>query len=126
MAHEFGHSIQQLEGTLGLSDYENPGPDSNAVKLELQADCYGGIWAHYAAQGENAFLEPITDEQVASAVQSTQAVGDDNIQKRSGGEVRPDQWTHGSSEQRTKAFLAGYETGNMSTCDFLDRSAYKQ
>lgn len=126
VAHEFGHSIQQLEGTLGLSDYENPGADSNAVKIELQADCYGGIWAHHAAQGEDAFLEPITNEQVASAIQSTKAVGDDNIQKRSGGQVRPDQWTHGSSEQRTQAFLTGYETGSMASCDFLERGVYQQ
>lgn len=126
VAHEFGHAIQQMEGTLGLSDYQNPGADSNAVKIELQADCYGGLWAHYAAQGENASLEPITDEQVASAVQSAMAVGDDNIQKRSGGEVRPDQWTHGSSEQRTQSFLTGYETGSMASCDFLHRGVYKQ
>ncbi|MCK7676637.1 neutral zinc metallopeptidase [Corynebacterium sp. CCM 9186] len=125
VAHEFGHHLQNLEGTLGLSDYKNPGADSNAVKIELQADCYAGVWAHYADDGEGAFLEPITDEQVRDAVQTARAVGDDNIQKRSQGEVRPDAFTHGSSEQRERAFLAGYRSGSMSSCDTLDRGGYR-
>lgn len=116
VAHEFGHHIQKLQGTLHLSNYNEPGADSNAVKIELQADCYAGIWAHYADKGENAFLQPITQEELAGAINAARAVGDDNIQKRSGGTVRPDLFTHGTSEQRQQAFLNGYQTGQLSSC----------
>ncbi len=122
-AHEYGHHIQNLEGTLGLSDYKNPGQDSAAVALELQADCYAGIWANKAA--ERGVLEPITDEQLRQALETAQAIGDDNIQRRSGGEVDPDAWTHGSSEERARAFKSGYETGEMASCDTLNRGVYR-
>lgn len=125
VAHEFGHHIQQLEGTLKLSNYNDPGADSNAVKIELQADCYAGMWAHYADKGEDAFLEPITEQQVQDAITAARAVGDDNIQERATGEVRPDMFTHGTSEQRQEAFLTGYRTGQMSACDTLERGVYK-
>lgn len=122
-AHEMGHHIQNIEGTLELSDYKNPGEDSAAVAIELQADCYAGIWANYAQQQD--ILEPVTDEQLNEAIQTAQAIGDDNIQRRSGGEVDPDAWTHGSSEQRANAFMSGYKTGKMSSCDTLNRGVYK-
>ncbi len=125
VAHEFGHHIQQLEGTLGLSNYNEPGADSAAVAIELQADCYAGIWASHADKGEDAMLEPITNEQIASAVETARAVGDDNIQRRSGGGVRPDQFTHGTSQQRQDAFLTGYREGTMGSCDTLDRGVYR-
>lgn len=124
-AHEYGHHIQQLEGTLGMSDYSNPGQDSAAVAIELQADCYAGLWAHHASQGENAALEPISDEQLREAVKTAQAIGDDHIQEQSGREVNPDVWTHGSSQQRMDAFLSGYNSGKMSSCDTLNRGAYR-
>ncbi len=116
VAHEFGHHIQKLQNTLGMSNYNEPGPESNAVKIELQADCYAGVWAYYADKGDNALLQPITEEELAGAINAARAVGDDNIQQRSGGEVRPDTFTHGTSEQRQEAFLAGYHTGQMSSC----------
>ncbi|MDO4631729.1 MAG: neutral zinc metallopeptidase [Corynebacterium sp.] len=116
VAHEFGHHIQKLQNTLGMSNYNEPGPESNAVKIELQADCYAGVWAYYADKGDNAILEPISQEQLAGAIDAARAVGDDNIQQRSGGEVRPDTFTHGTSEQRQAAFLAGYQSGQMSSC----------
>lgn len=125
VAHEFGHHIQKLEGTLSLSNYNEPGEDSNAVKIELQADCYAGLWAHYADKGDDALLETITEQQVTDAVNTARAVGDDNIQRRSGGEVRPDTWTHGSSEDRAQSFLAGYNSGKMEQCDTLGRGVYK-
>ncbi|AKK03258.1 KPN_02809 family neutral zinc metallopeptidase [Corynebacterium epidermidicanis] len=125
VAHEYGHHIQNLEGTLGLSNYNDPGQDSNAVKIELQADCYAGIWAHHADDGADALIEPITDQQVQDAMNTARAVGDDNIQKRSGGEVRPDLWTHGSSEQRMNAFLTGYREGTMKSCDTLGKKQYR-
>lgn len=125
MAHEIGHHIQNLEGTLGLSDYNDPGPNSNAVKIELQADCYAGVWGHYADKGDNAFLEPITKQQVNDAITATRAVGDDNIQERTTGRVNTESFTHGSSDQRQRAFLAGYNSGKMSSCDTLDRHVYR-
>ena len=124
VAHEIGHHIQKIEGTLHLANYNNPGAESDAVKIELQADCYAGMWAHYADKGENPFLESIIETQVREAVTAAQAVGDDNIQKRSGGTVRPDLFTHDSSEQRAEAFLNGYRSGTMSTCDYLGRGVY--
>ncbi|MDO4760331.1 MAG: neutral zinc metallopeptidase [Corynebacterium sp.] len=116
IAHEFGHHLQHMQGTLSKSNYNEPGPDSAAVRLELQADCYAGVWAHFADKGADAFLQPITKQQVADAMLAAAAVGDDNIQRRSGGQVRPDLFTHGSSEQRQQAFFTGYSTGNMKAC----------
>lgn len=125
VAHEFGHHVQMLEGTLGLSNYNQPGADSNAVKIELQADCYAGLWAHHADKGEDALLKQLTNDQVQSAIKTAQAVGDDNIQKRTGGKVRPDLWTHGSSEDRARAFITGYQQGTMKACDTLGRGVYR-
>ncbi|MDO5730236.1 KPN_02809 family neutral zinc metallopeptidase [Corynebacterium sphenisci] len=125
VAHEVGHHIQHLEGTLGRSDYGDPGADSDAVRIELQADCYAGIWAHFADKGPEAILEPLTDAQVAQAVETARAIGDDSIQRHSGRGVDPDAWTHGSSEQRRGAFLAGYRSGRMASCDTLGRGAYR-
>lgn len=123
VAHEIGHHIQNLEGTLGLSNYEDPGADSNAVKIELQADCYGGIWAHYA--NNSSSFESFTDEQLRDALDTAGAVGDDNIQRRSGGRVNPESFTHGTSKQREQAFKAGFESGKMSQCDTLGRGGYR-
>lgn len=116
VAHEFGHHIQNLEGNLGLSDYDDPGEDSNAVKMELQADCYAGVWASHADKGEDAVLDPVTPEQVNQAITSAQAIGDDAIQSAGGGQVNPDAWTHGSSEQRQYWFTTGYDNGTMTSC----------
>ncbi|WP_291313687.1 neutral zinc metallopeptidase [Corynebacterium sp. UBA2622] len=125
VAHEVGHHIQNLEGTLGMSDYNHPGEDSAAVAIELQADCYAGIWAKHASEGPDAMLDPISQQQLSQALQTARSIGDDNIQKRSGGQVNPDAWTHGSSQQREESFSAGYNSGKMSSCDFLNRGAYK-
>jgi len=125
VAHEWGHHIQNLEDTLGLSNYEDPGEDSAAVAIELQADCYAGIWASQADKGENALLEPITEDQLKSAIETARAIGDDHIQQHSGQDVNPDAWTHGSSEQRQEAFLSGYNSGSMAKCDTLNRGVYK-
>ncbi|WP_420099123.1 neutral zinc metallopeptidase [Corynebacterium sp.] len=116
VAHEFGHHIQNLEGNLGLSDYSDPGEDSNAVKMELQADCYAGVWAAHADKGSDAVLDPVTDDQVNQAITSAQAIGDDAIQRSGGGQVNPDAWTHGSSEQRQHWFTTGYDNGTMASC----------
>ena len=125
VAHEFGHHIQKLENTLGRSNYNQPGPESDAVKIELQADCYAGFWAHYADDGEQALLETLTEDQVKQALDTAMAIGDDTIQKHQGGEVKPDLWTHGSGKQRREAFLTGYQSGSMKKCDYLGRNVYK-
>ncbi|MDU4704748.1 MAG: neutral zinc metallopeptidase, partial [Corynebacterium sp.] len=72
----------------------------------------------------DAILEPLSDEQVSDALKTTKAIGDDTIQQHTGGGVQPDSWTHGSAEQRTKAFLTGYKSGKMSQCDTLERGVY--
>ncbi|MBG6121709.1 neutral zinc metallopeptidase [Corynebacterium aquatimens] len=125
VAHEFGHHIQKLEDTLGLSDYNKPGEDSAAVAIEVQADCYAGLWAYHADKGPDAILEPITQDQLKDAIQTAQAIGDDHIQKHSGQNVNPDLWTHGSSEQRQRLFTNGYDSGKMAKCDTLNRGVYK-
>lgn len=125
VAHEMGHHIQNLENTIDMSNYNDPGQDSNAVKIETQADCYAGLWAHHADDGPDAILQPLTDQQIQDAMNTARAVGDDNIQKRSGGSVHPDKWTHGSSEQRMNAFLTGYREGTMKSCDYLGVKQYR-
>ncbi|AKK11216.1 KPN_02809 family neutral zinc metallopeptidase [Corynebacterium uterequi] len=125
VAHEIGHHVQTIEGTIGQIDYNDPGPESMAVKMELQADCYAGMALSSADDGENAMLEPITPEQVQAAIDTARAVGDDNIQRYSGQGVRPDAWTHGSSEQRQEAFLTGYEKQSMAACDYPGFGHYR-
>ena len=122
VAHEFGHHIQKLQNTLGMSNYNEPGPESNAVKIELQADCYAGVWVHYAATtadpdtGTPFLVEP-TREEVQTALDAAAAVGDDHIQQRSGSGVDSDTWTHGSSEQRVRWFTTGMDSGSLAQCD---------
>ena len=120
LAHEWGHHIQHLTGQTDGLDLSKTGATSDSVKLELQADCYAGAWAGAAATTENdegvLFLEPLTKENVADALSAASAVGDDRIQESAGVGVNPEGWTHGSSEQRQKWFLAGYNGGSES-CD---------
>ncbi|SLM94415.1 YpfJ protein, zinc metalloprotease superfamily [Brachybacterium faecium] len=122
VAHEYGHHIQHLSGTMQEADRSQTGPQSGAVRLELQADCYAGVWAHHAANtvddAGNAMLSPLTEEDIESALSAASAVGDDHIQGEvAGGEVRPESWTHGSSEQRRAWFTTGYEQGTVPSCD---------
>jgi predicted metalloprotease len=107
IAHELGHHIQNLMGT---TDRVRSNEDS--VRVELQADCYAGVWGHYAAQRN--VLEPGDAEEGLAAAS---AVGDDRLQEMSGRAVNPDSFTHGSSQQRMEWFNRGFRSGNVSDCD---------
>jgi uncharacterized protein len=123
VAHEFGHHVQNLKGVLDRA--QGPGAQGaggGGVRVELQADCYAGIWAHYAAITKQEstgvpFLEPLSDKDIADALSAASSVGDDRIQRSATGRVNPESWTHGSSEQRQKWFTVGYQTGDPNKCD---------
>ncbi|WP_068272012.1 KPN_02809 family neutral zinc metallopeptidase [Aldersonia kunmingensis] len=122
VAHEFGHHIQNQLGDIRRAQADPRGATSGAVRTELQADCYAGVWAHYADKtpapdSSQPFLKPLTDADVADALSAASAVGDDRIQRAATGRVNPEGWTHGSSEQRQRWFMAGYRTGEVRTCD---------
>ncbi|MBT1545758.1 KPN_02809 family neutral zinc metallopeptidase [Curtobacterium aurantiacum] len=122
VAHEWGHHVQQLQGSFASTDRSGTGASSDSVRVELQADCYAGAWVGDAATTEDAngetFFEPITRAQITDALSAASAVGDDSIQERATGRVDPDSFTHGSSEQRQRWFLRGYQQGATS-CDTL-------
>ena len=121
VAHEFGHHIQNQLGTMSSIDRAGTGPTSDAVRLELQADCYAGMWVQGAveakdANGNSYLLEP-TDAEIDQALSAAAAVGDDHIQETFSGEVTPHTWTHGSSEQRKRWFTIGQTQGTLQACD---------
>ncbi len=120
LAHEYGHHIQNLLGTMGRVRTQQ-GPESDAVRLELQADCYAGMWAGDAtgardSSGE-AYIEELSQQDVDQAIAAAKAVGDDRIQDRTTGRVNPKEWTHGSAEQRQRWFMTGYDEGTLEACD---------
>ena len=115
LAHEWGHHIQNISGIMEGLDTQTTGPSSDGVRLELQADCFAGAWVGSATDQEDetgtAYLEAITDQDIADALSAASAVGDDRIQESTQGQVNPETWTHGSSEQRQAWFQVGRENG---------------
>jgi uncharacterized protein len=121
LAHEYGHHIQDLEGTLQKYQSRETGPESPSVRIELQADCYAGVWAHAATTVEDedgeVFILEITDEDISEAIDAATAVGDDRIQQQTSGRVNPEQWTHGSAAERVAWFKRGMASGDMDDCN---------
>lgn len=124
MAHEMGHHVQNLLGTLDKTDqlrrsgrYSEAQLNQVSVATELQADFYAGLWARYSNEREK-FLEP---GDLESAVEAAEAVGDDNIQKRSQGYVNQESFTHGSSAQRKEWFMKGYNSGDIKQGDTFNQ-----
>jgi hypothetical protein len=120
LAHEFGHHLQNLLGTMGRVRTQS-GPTSDSVRLELQADCYAGMWTRGATgttdQSGVQIFESIDEGDITEALDSAKAVGDDRIQSMGGGDVNAEQWTHGSSEQRMRWFTTGYNATGIKQCD---------
>ncbi|MFD4422851.1 neutral zinc metallopeptidase [Agromyces sp. NPDC058484] len=120
VAHEWGHHVQNLAGILERAQDGQTGPTSNAVRVELQADCFAGAWAANASDVPDEsgvpFLQPLTEAQVRDALSAASAVGDDRIQQATQGQVNPHTFTHGTSEQRRQWFMTGFQQG-AGACD---------
>ena len=116
LAHEIGHHVQTLTGISGKvrqAQQSNPSSGNDlSVRMELQADCFAGVWGH-STQQRNILESGDVEEGLAAAA----AIGDDRIQRQSRGYVNPDSFTHGSSQQRVQWFRRGLESGDINACD---------
>ena len=118
IAHEVGHHVQTLLGTSAKVTQAQQGmskaqANQLSVKLELQADCYAGIWGYYA----NIERQMLEEGDIEEALNAASAIGDDNLQQQAGGAVRPESFTHGSSKQRVSWFKRGFEQGKVEACN---------
>ena len=123
IAHEVGHHIQKLTGTLQKLDAargspSDTGSNGTSVRMELQADCYAGVWGHHAGT-----MNQLGSGDIAEALNAATAIGDDRLQQQSQGRIVPESFTHGSSEQRVRWFKRGMESGRPQDCDTFSTSA---
>jgi predicted metalloprotease len=125
IAHEVGHHVQNLLGTLPKAQAAQQAAGNKAaanriqVRVELQADCYAGIWANHSEQRKQ-FLDP---GDIDAALQTASAIGDDTLQKQAQGRIVPDAFTHGSAEQRKRWFTTGFTKGQIAACDTFAASS---
>ena len=124
IAHEIGHHVQNLMGTsskVRAAQQRMSKADANelSVRVELQADCYSGVWAHHADKSRDVLEQGDVEEALGAAT----AIGDDTLQRRSGGRVMPESFTHGTSAQRVKWFRTGLQSGDVKQCDTFTTSS---
>ncbi|MGH2401710.1 MAG: KPN_02809 family neutral zinc metallopeptidase [Candidatus Limnocylindria bacterium] len=116
LAHEYGHHVQNLLGLLDAG--RDAGAEGGAVRTELQADCFAGVWGGNAV--DTGFLQPLTQEQIGQALDAASVIGDDRIQEKTQGQVDPETWTHGSAEQRQEWFGIGLEQKSADACNTFE------
>ena len=126
IAHEYGHHVQDVLGTMDQVQQEQTSGNANelSIRLELQADCLAGMWANWvSANPDQSDVESITDEDVREGLNAAAAVGDDRIQEQATGTIDKESWTHGSADQRMKWFNVGFKQGNLESCDTFAAAA---
>ena len=126
IAHEYGHHVQDVLGTMDQVQQQQTSGNANqlSIRLELQADCYAGMWANWVmAHPDQANVESITDEDVREGLNAAAAVGDDRIQEQATGTIDKESWTHGSADQRMKWFNTGFKQGSLEACDTFAASS---
>jgi hypothetical protein len=123
LAHEVGHHVQRLQGIeerVRAAQGSDPrSANALSVRLELQADCYAGIWGHHAGKSGRVQLE---QGDIEAGLNAAAAIGDDRLQRMAGKSIAPERFTHGSSQQRTDWFTRGWRSGSIDSCDTFGRA----
>jgi hypothetical protein len=129
IAHEYGHHVQNVLGTMDQVRSQQTSSNANelSIRLELQADCYAGMWAHSVwTSPDESEVQSITEADVREAIDAAEAIGDDRIQEQATGTIDKETWTHGSSDQRVRWFSTGFEQGTTESCDTFDAATLKR